>query len=142
MLLNARDHDRLSDQNRPFQRLRLFLGDANNASEFRSAKVTVVGTSGRVHVVSVPAQLVNPAESESREISRLPEKHYVTKSFEVTFGRDGLESAFADLILSGYTSVGSVTLDSLTFADGSVWTPEAGKSCRIAPDPLVLISGF
>ena len=46
----------------------------------------------------------------------------------------------SDILLRGFTSVQSVNLDSVSYADGSLWTPTAGKSCSVEPDPLMLVS--
>lgn len=49
-------------------------------------------------------------------------------------------SASADLWAPGLTAVESVELLAVSYADGSTWTPAAGNSCRITPDPLMLIA--
>jgi len=49
-------------------------------------------------------------------------------------------SASADLWAPGLTSVESVELLAVSYADGSTWTPAAGKTCRVVPDPLMLIA--
>lgn len=46
----------------------------------------------------------------------------------------------ADLWVPGLTSVESVELLAVSYADRSTWAPAAGKSCRVTPDPLMLIA--
>jgi hypothetical protein len=40
------------------------------------------------------------------------------------------------------TLVGEVAirLDSIQDADGTIWTPADGRSCRVEPNPLILVS--
>lgn len=49
-------------------------------------------------------------------------------------------TATADLWLPGFTAVTSVELLAVTYADGSLWSPPAGKTCRVQPDPFMLIA--
>ncbi len=43
-------------------------------------------------------------------------------------------SASTDMLFQGFTSVRWITLDSLTYANGTTWHPAAHKSCRIVPN--------
>jgi hypothetical protein len=52
--------------------------------------------------------------------------------------RDG--QASSDLSLSRFTSVTTVDLNSLTYADGSTWESETPGACSVAPDPFMLVS--
>jgi hypothetical protein len=49
-------------------------------------------------------------------------------------------SASADLRAPGLTSISSVELVSVTFTNGTTWTPAQGKTCRVSPDPMMLIA--
>jgi hypothetical protein len=40
----------------------------------------------------------------------------------------------------GLTAVVSIELMSVKYSDGSTWTPAQGKTCRVAPDPLMLVT--
>ncbi len=44
------------------------------------------------------------------------------------------------LAVDGLTSVAWVNIMELRYADGSRWRPGAGQSCRVEPDPLMLIA--
>lgn len=46
----------------------------------------------------------------------------------------------ADLLLPGFTSVTFISVDSIRYAGGSKWTPSAAHSCRVIPNPGMLIS--
>jgi hypothetical protein len=50
-------------------------------------------------------------------------------------------AAGADVWVPGMTAVTSIDLKSVTYADGSQWSLTGGGSCRITPDPLMLIAG-
>jgi hypothetical protein len=50
-------------------------------------------------------------------------------------------AAGADLWVPGMTAVTSIELKRVTYADGSLWSFAGGGSCRITPDPLMLVAG-
>lgn len=41
----------------------------------------------------------------------------------------------------GLTAVDSLDLISLNYSDGTSWSAASGQTCRVTPDPLMLISG-
>lgn len=49
-------------------------------------------------------------------------------------------TATVDVWANGLTAVVSVELLSVKYSDGSTWTPTQGKSCRVTPDHLMLIT--
>jgi len=49
-------------------------------------------------------------------------------------------TATVDVWAPGLTAVASVELVSVKYFDGSTWTPVQGKTCRVAPDHLMLIT--
>jgi hypothetical protein len=51
------------------------------------------------------------------------------------------QAAGADVWVPGMTAVTLIELKSLSYADGSQWSLAGGGSCRITPDPLMLIAG-
>ena len=114
----------------PSQQIHLILGKAeeNSSADARvaGAKVTVHGTNGKWR--TVPTGLASDATSGA------------SKTLEVTFDVAENGQVSTDLTLPGFTSVQSIALDSLTFSDGSTWVPSQGKACRVAPDPLMLVS--
>jgi hypothetical protein len=63
----------------------------------------------------------------------------LTKRVEVTLEVRGNSHASRDLSLSRFTSVTSVNLDSLTYADGSTWEASSG-ACSVVPDPFMLVT--
>jgi hypothetical protein len=51
------------------------------------------------------------------------------------------DSATSHLTLPHFTTVTSIDLDAVTYADGSVWRPESAQVCRVTPNPLMLVAG-
>jgi len=49
-------------------------------------------------------------------------------------------SVSADVWVPGMTAVGRIDIESLEYSDGSTWKIGDGSSCRVAPDPLMLIT--
>jgi hypothetical protein len=107
------------------QHIRLILGDAKNSATIVSAKVTVRGTSPKGRMT--PTVLNQDASPDAK------------KTLVLTLSVDKGEGASANLVLPGFTSVTSISLDSLTYADGTIWRPSNGKGCRTAPDLMMLV---
>ena len=59
----------------------------------------------------------------------------------VTFASRPDGRAIGSVWAPGLTAVDSISLKSLTYLDGSVWNSPAAQTCRITPDPMMLISG-
>lgn len=49
------------------------------------------------------------------------------------------KAATAEIWVPDMTAVQAVDLDSVTFTNGLSWRPAPGQSCRVKPDPLMLI---
>ena len=108
------------------RRIHLVLGNVPNSAKASSVKVTVRGTSGKNRAMTT---MVTPDQVSDR-----------TRTFHFPVSLGKVESMSANLLLPGFTSVQSISLESVVYADGSIWNPPANGSCRIAPDPLVLVS--
>jgi len=120
-LLNARDA-------RPgefSQRIHLILGNSAGAARIVAIEVSVYGTSGKNR--AVPTLVARGPAWDARK----------TFDLQVNIGEN--EEASTNLILRGFTSVQSINLESVTYADGSIWSPSSSRSCHIAPDPLMLV---
>lgn len=63
-----------------------------------------------------------------------------TRTLQIPLTSGTGRNASADLWAPGLTSVESVELLAVSYADGSTWTPAVGKTCRVVPDPLMLIA--
>jgi hypothetical protein len=62
------------------------------------------------------------------------------RTMDVRFLAGSGKEASADLRVPGLTAVSSIDLNSVTFADGSIWKPVAGDSCRSWINGFVLVS--
>jgi hypothetical protein len=116
------------------QRIHLVLGNtpdsAKNFGRVVVARVTVHGTNGKGRVLQA---FSFGAESTAETWSAAK-----TLDLKLDSTDDGVQ--FADMALPGFSSVHSITLDSLTFADGSMWNSFNGRACRVAPDPFMLVT--
>jgi hypothetical protein len=124
----------LTDGARPNQRgtevgksttmqIRLTLTNADSR-RITGASITVRGTNGNWRMV--PTQT-----SRSGDVAKT-----VDVTFEPGEGRD----ADSYLALPGFTSIGSIVLKSVTYADGSTWKTIDAGACQVAPDRLMLIA--
>jgi hypothetical protein len=116
------------------QRIHLILSNfksPNPKPTIASAKVTVRGLSSKgrtIQTLSIQPGSTQPGTSD------------LTRALDVTFSPDTENSVSADLLLPGFTSVKSIELNTVTYADGSNWKVSAQAACRVAPDPVMLIS--
>jgi hypothetical protein len=110
----------------PSQQIHLTLKNWKLPGRVVSAKVTVRGTNGKARFVPVSSTAEAPAET--------------AKALDINFQADGEGQASTEMQLAGFTSVQSITLDSLTFIDGSTWIASKTSACRTAPDPFMLVS--
>jgi hypothetical protein len=108
------------------QRIHLVLSDTA-AAPVVSAKVIVRGLSGQIQIVQT--------RSNHRESSD------AAKTLDVQFMREDEKTVAADLILPGFTSVSSVELESIRYDDESTWRVAGHATCRVAPDPFMLVAG-
>jgi len=109
------------------QRIHLIFGALS--ARVTAATVTVRGTDGQWRVATASTR--QPRQGSP----------YISRTLNAVFAQygDGFEAT--ELDLPGFTSVKSIRLDSVTYADGSTWTAPEGGVCRVAPDPLMLVSG-
>ena len=148
-VLTARDGRGISGQqsgDKPAQHIRLILDATTNKFQKEQqgteadprpihAKVTVRGTSPTWRVLNSSTSTV-----ESAQPRRSP---WIEKTLDMDLiapasGNGNI--VHADLDLPGFTSVQSIRLDSVAYADGTSWTPISGRACRVAPDPFMLVS--
>jgi hypothetical protein len=64
----------------------------------------------------------------------------ITKTLTIKLIPGERGTVSAELQLSGFTTVQSIELNSVTYDDGSTWKFAAASGCSVAPDPLLLIS--
>lgn len=110
----------------PSQQIHLTLKNWKLPGRVVSARVTVRGTNGKARFVPVSSTAESPAET--------------AKALDINLEADGEGQASTEMKLAGFTSVQSITLDSLIFSDGSTWIASRTSACRTAPDPFMLVS--
>jgi hypothetical protein len=110
----------------PLQHIHLVLGNGN-ASRPVTAKIIVRGLSDKSRTL-LSTQLSNAERFDN------------TRTLYVTFTPENGNDVAADLALPGFTSVSSIRLESIGYADGSTWKIATGQVCRVVPDPLMLVA--
>lgn len=63
-----------------------------------------------------------------------------TQTLTVVFAPTTGRSAAADFRVPDMTAVGSIDVEALEYSDGSTWEAGAASSCRVIPDPEMLIT--
>jgi hypothetical protein len=108
------------------QRILLSLANSNkNARTVTGARVTVHGLTLKSRVIPAESGADDPAQA--------------SRTLNVSFNNDAIGETGADLLLRGFSAVFSIDVDSITYADGTIWKSSEGL-CRVVPDPLMLIS--
>ncbi|HVB98562.1 MAG TPA: hypothetical protein VNJ12_04425 [Candidatus Dormibacteraeota bacterium] len=111
----------------PAQHLHLILKGSPKDKLVASATVTARGISARSHMQNLNLSGGGPSD--------------IRRTLQVTFTPDQDGSVSADIDLPAFTAVNSLQLLSITYADGSSWTPEKSNACTVQPDALMLIAG-
>ena len=90
-----------------------------------NAAVTVHGLNGKSQFLKTGTAREGSAE--------------VTKTLNLVFAAGEDKSASTDLVVPGFTSVSSIVLDSVTYANGSTWKFSDREACQVAPDGFMLV---
>jgi hypothetical protein len=106
--------------------MKLILTLTGGRAEITHASVIVQGLNGNSHMVQANTIRVGHPD--------------VTRALELSFTPDGDKSVSTHLVLPGFTSVSSIDVVSVTYADGSTWKPIQGQACRVTPDPFMLVA--
>jgi hypothetical protein len=109
------------------QRLRLILNSVRQGEGDRkavSATVMVHGTGAKARMQSLRSG---------------PVSNSMVRTFEVDLAHWDEPGVSGEFLLPGFTSASQVDLDSVTYEDGTTWKLSRNHSCRVAPDPLMLI---
>lgn len=108
----------------PFgQRIVLTLLDTHPASVV-AATLMVRGFDGKDHMMQAAAD--SPGDA--------------ARTLHAVFAKQADGNVSADIYVPGFTSVTSLQLQEVSYADGSVWSVTGSNVCRVAPDPLMLIA--
>lgn len=109
---------------RPTGHIHLLLGSITGEKQVTSVTITARGFSNRGYI-------------DRTSSSNAPDIR-LTLDAAVSAETDG--TLYADLALPGFTTVRSIKLESIHYADGSVWNLSAQGGCTVAPDPLMLVA--
>jgi hypothetical protein len=107
----------------PAQQIHLGFTGGNSAS-ILEATVRAHGLTPRTRTLQAELVTIGPSE--------------ITRTLHLNFAGETASVRDAELVLRGFTSVSYIDLVSLTYADGSEWTP-GERVCRVTPDALMLI---
>ena len=115
------------------QRLRLILNSFqqdNSGRKVVSAMITVHGTGTKARVQPLGAGKNGDWDLNSGSMAR---------TLHVDLANWSEPGVAGDFLLSGFTSASRVDLESVTYDDGSTWKLSKNETCRVAPDPIMLI---
>jgi hypothetical protein len=107
------------------QKLHLTLGSAA-ARQIVRATITLHGLRPTGHV-----RRAAPGQSPSSDAVQ-------TLTVPFSKGADGI--ATADVWAPGFTAIETIDLKSVVYTDGSTWSLADGATCRIVPDPFMLVT--
>jgi hypothetical protein len=113
---------------KPGQRIHLMLSGLPATGKIIGATVTARGLSGRGHIDNAIATRASGTSD-------------LRRTFDVKFTVQDDKSLSAELVLPGFTTVKSIKLEALQFADGSSRDFSGQQLCTVAPDPLLLVAG-
>jgi hypothetical protein len=109
------------------QKLKLqlsYLTDPHS-SNITGAQITVHGLTAKGRIA--------PASSD-------PDDNTIAKQVDLALTIAPGRTASTAMLFKGFTSVRWITLDSLTYANGSTWHPAAHRSCSIIPNRYMAVA--
>jgi hypothetical protein len=123
--IKVREEDKQHAHQQFGQRIALALEDPHPA-RIVAATVRVRGLNGKNRALPTPADMT--------------QEWNAVKTLKVNFTEDKNGTVSADLWLGGFTSVGSIQLLNVSYADGYVWRISGSSACHVQPDPIMLIT--
>jgi hypothetical protein len=109
----------------PSQNLHLTLTNSTY-SEILGVRVTAYGLNANGQLT--PAKMASSSSSA------------IDKSFDLKVKVSPKSVGSVDLVLTGFTAVTFLNVDSIRYAGGSTWQPTAQHMCHVVPDGTMLIS--
>jgi hypothetical protein len=109
----------------PSQNLHLTLTNSTY-SQILGVRVTAYGLNSKGQVT--PARTATNASSAMQT------------TVDLNLKVDPKSIGSADIVLTGFTSVAFLNVDSIRYAGGSTWEPSAQRTCHVVPDATMLIS--
>jgi len=109
----------------PAQRLRLRLTNPDDRG-ITSVQLTVHGLTAKGQVEPV--------------ISNTPKSATALRLLNLELAIDSGKSADRDVSFTGFTSVRSIDIEAVTYADGSQWKATASAPCTVVPDRFMAVA--
>ncbi|HEY2469731.1 MAG TPA: hypothetical protein VGI45_18070 [Terracidiphilus sp.] len=106
-----------------------------------SQRIVLTLTNAHPAKIVAATVLVRGFDGKNRTLQTGGAEGTATKILRTGFTVSDNNTVSADLYISGFTAITSVKLQDVTYADGSTWHSDQSNSCRIAPDPMMLIAG-
>jgi hypothetical protein len=94
----------------------------------------IVGVHITAYGLNAKGQLT-PANTDSKDSSAMQ------TSIDLKLKVDPKAIGSADIVLSGFTSVTLLKIDSIRYGGGATWQPSAKQTCHVVPDGAMLING-
>jgi hypothetical protein len=108
------------------QKLDLHLSNPRDTRAVTHAQITVHGLTAHGRIT--------PADSGN------PNAATIAKQVDLQLTVASGASTSTGLLFKGFTSVRWITLDSLTYADGSTWQASTQHNCQIVPSRFMLVA--
>lgn len=106
--------------------MKIVLTLTSGRAQITHASIIVHGLNGKSHMVQTDTLHSGDAD--------------VTRAYALSFTRDDDNSVSTHIDLPGFTSVSSIAVLSVTYADGATWKQTEGRACQVAPDPFMLVA--
>jgi hypothetical protein len=94
--------------------------------QIAKATLTVHGLTPKAHVTQTLSARGGPDDS--------------SQTFHLAFSSSSHQPALATLWVPGVSAVERIDIESVDYADGSIWKLSDGQSCQVKPDPYMLIT--
>ncbi len=142
-VLRAQKDEKTSSQ--PFMNPSLILHNPQD-QHIVSASVTALGSGPTKGTTLLQARerKHDDDDSSGEFLYRVPNpdsspRPLLTRTLTLQFASGDNNTVSSDLYLPGFVLLDSITLNSVTFADGSTQSFASNSGCRAAPSPLMLV---
>jgi hypothetical protein len=81
-------------------------------------------------------------KQKMRELASASQGPDLSKSMDLVLDVKGKGHASSDLSFHHFTAVSFIDVNSITYADGSMWRAPSAGACRVIPDGVMLVSSM
>jgi len=93
----------------------------------------IIGATVRARGLTARARISRTSSTDNDDFN-------VTRTMSTSFFTEDEKNVSANLWLPGFSTVNSLKLISVTYADGSTRKFDDARACTVTPDPLMLVS--